>query len=144
MTVREFMAGEEECSALRLQCRVPDIFQEAPDLLQIVSGVVLQPSAVTSGLAAVMRNVTKKTTNVRYSRPLGELQGSAAPGAPAGVLVESLNTLHPTPPSRQQWSCGLQELHHRSPGPVRNGPGNTDVNTLALLQREILVVTLKF
>ena len=79
-----------------------------------------------------------------HFRPLREIQGSATPGAPAGVLVKSLNTLRPTPPSRQQWSCGLQELHHRSPGPVRNGPGNSDVNTLALLQREILVVTLKF
>ena len=83
--------------AARLRvCWVPDIFQEAPDLLQIVAGVVLQPSAVSSGLAAVRRNVTKKN-KVRHLRPLREMEGSA-PGAPAGVLVKSLNTFRPTPP----------------------------------------------
>ena len=37
-------------------CWVPDVVQEAPDLLQIVRGVGLQPGAVPPGLAAVTRN----------------------------------------------------------------------------------------
>ena len=37
--------------------RVPDIVQEAPNLLQIVSGVVLQSSAVPPGLPAVPRKI---------------------------------------------------------------------------------------
>ena len=85
----------------------------------------------------------KLKTFLHNFSPLREVQGRAPPGAPAGVLVEPLHLLRPTPPSRQQRRGGRQQLHHGSSSPVRNGPGNPGVNTLTLLQAEILRVTLK-